>query len=75
MKKANGSHCAEATAKVFFRTVSVPEHEILAYGGVDAMGDILKHPSALKEAYDAGKRLGELNESASGGVDTLQRLQ
>ena len=59
MKKADGSHCAEATAKVFFRTVSVPEHEILAYGGVDARGDILKHPTALKEAYDAGKRLGE----------------
>lgn len=59
MKKADGIHCAEGTAKGFFRAVSVPEHEILSYGGVDAKGDIRKHPTALKEAYDAGKRLSE----------------
>jgi multimeric flavodoxin WrbA len=57
-KNEEGFRCAEATAKGFFRTVSVPEHEILAYSGVDAKGDILKHPTALKEAYEAGKRLG-----------------
>jgi multimeric flavodoxin WrbA len=59
MKKEDDIHCAEATAKGFFRTVSVPEHAILAYGGVDARGAILKHPTALKEACAAGKRLGE----------------
>ena len=59
MKKEDGIHCAEGTAKSFFRTVSVPEHETLAYGGVDAKGDIVKHPTALKDAYVAGKRLGE----------------
>lgn len=58
MKKDDGKHTAEATAKGFFRTCSVPEHETLFYGGVDAKGDILKHPTALKEAYEAGKRLG-----------------
>ncbi|HEY6010094.1 MAG TPA: flavodoxin family protein [Nitrospirota bacterium] len=58
MKKEDGLRCAEATAKGFFRTVSVPEHEVLAYSGVDAKGDILKHPTALKDAYEAGKRLG-----------------
>ena len=46
-----------ATAKAFFRTVSVPEHKTLGYIGVDAKGEILKHPSALKDAYDAGKEL------------------
>lgn len=60
MKKEDGLRCAEATVKGFFRTVSVPEHEVLAYGGVDAKGDILKHPTALKDAYEAGKRLGTL---------------
>jgi hypothetical protein len=30
---------------------------MLGYTGVDAKGDILKHPVALKEAYDAGKEL------------------
>ncbi|HSB33964.1 MAG TPA: flavodoxin family protein [Nitrospirota bacterium] len=50
--------CAEETGKAFFRTVSVPEHETLTFGGIDAKGDILKHPTALKLAAEAGKRLG-----------------
>jgi multimeric flavodoxin WrbA len=58
MKKEDGKRCAEAVAKGFFRTVSVPEHETLFYGGVDARGDILKHPTALADAREAGKRLG-----------------
>jgi multimeric flavodoxin WrbA len=57
MEKDDASHCAEATAKAFFRTVSVPEHETLSYGGVDGRGDIKKHPTALGDAYEAGKRL------------------
>jgi len=58
MKKDDGKHCAEAVAKGFFRTCSVQEHETLFFGGVDAKGDVQKHPTALKEAYEAGKRLG-----------------
>jgi multimeric flavodoxin WrbA len=58
MKKDDGRQCAEEVAKVFFRTVSVPSHETLFFGGVDAKGDINKHLTALKEAYEAGKRLG-----------------
>jgi multimeric flavodoxin WrbA len=58
MKKETGKDCSEGTAKAFFRTVSVPEHETLFYGGVDAKGDILKHPTALADAREAGKRLG-----------------
>jgi len=57
MKKEIGIQCAEATSKAFFRTISVPEHKTLAYIGVDAKGEILKHPTALKEAYEAGKEL------------------
>jgi hypothetical protein len=37
--------------------VSVPEHRTLAYTGVDALGDILKHPTALKDALEAGREL------------------
>jgi multimeric flavodoxin WrbA len=59
MKKEECRTTAEATAKGFFRTCSVPEHETLFFGGIDNKGDILKHPTALKEAYEAGKRLGE----------------
>ena len=57
MKKEDGKHTADATAKGFFRTCSVPEHEILFFGGIDAKGDIEKHATALKDAYEAGKRL------------------
>jgi multimeric flavodoxin WrbA len=59
MKKEDGKNCAEAVAKGFFRTCSVPEHDTLFFGGIDAKGDIQKHPTALKEVYEAGKRLGE----------------
>jgi multimeric flavodoxin WrbA len=58
MTKEEGMECAGGTAKAFFRTVSVPVHETLRFSGVDAKGEILKHPTALKDAYEAGKRLG-----------------
>jgi multimeric flavodoxin WrbA len=57
MKKEIGIQCAEATSKAFFRTISVPEHKTLAFLGIDSKGEILKHPTALKEAYEAGKAL------------------
>jgi multimeric flavodoxin WrbA len=57
MKKEIGVQCAEASAKAFFRTVSVTKHKTLSFMGIDAKGAILKHPSALKEAYEAGKDL------------------
>jgi NAD(P)H-dependent FMN reductase len=59
MKKDDGKNCSDAVAKGFFRTVSVPEHETLFFGGIDGKGDIQKHPTALKEAYEAGERLGK----------------
>ena len=57
MKKEIGIQCAETCARAFFRTVSVPEHKTLNYLGVDAKGAILQNPMALKEAYEAGKKL------------------
>jgi multimeric flavodoxin WrbA len=57
MKKEVGIQCAEASAKAFFRTVSVPGHKTLSYMGIDAKGAILRHPAALREAYDAGREL------------------
>jgi multimeric flavodoxin WrbA len=56
-KKEIGIQCAEATAKAFFRTVSVPEHKTLGFLGIDAKGAILRHPTALREAYEAGLNL------------------
>ena len=57
MKKEIGVQCAEATAKAFFRTISVPEHKTFAYMGIDEKGAILKHPSSLQDAYKAGQKL------------------
>ena len=54
---ATGLECAEKTAKAFFRTINVPEHKTLGFSGIDVKGAILKHPTALKEAYEAGKEL------------------
>ena len=57
MKKEIGVQCSEATAKAFFRTISVPQHETISFLGVDAKGAILDHPTALKDAKEAGKKL------------------
>jgi multimeric flavodoxin WrbA len=57
MKKDIGVQCSEACAKAFFRTVSVPEHDMLYYLNIDAKGDINNHPSALHDAYGAGRKL------------------
>jgi multimeric flavodoxin WrbA len=59
MKKEGTSRCPEETATSFFRTISVPEHKVLFFAGIDAKGDILKHPTALKEGYEAGEELGK----------------
>jgi multimeric flavodoxin WrbA len=60
MKKEIGVQCAEATAKSFFRSVSIPFHETLSFMGIEAKGAILQHPTALKDAYEAGKRLAAI---------------
>ena len=57
MKKEVGIQCGDATAKAFFRTISVPSHEVLGILEVDAKGAILDHPTAMKDAYQAGRRL------------------
>ncbi|MBL7032029.1 MAG: flavodoxin family protein [Nitrospira sp.] len=57
MDKDIGPKSAGACAKAFFRTISVDVHDTLSFLGVDEEGAILKHPTALKEAYEAGKKL------------------
>jgi len=45
------------TIKYFFLTLGMELEGILAYSGIDAVGEIKQHPSALKEAYAVGGRL------------------
>ena len=62
MKKEIGVQCSEACAKAFFRTISVPIHETLYFLGIDAKGSVLNHPTALKDAYEAGEKLVIINK-------------
>ncbi len=57
MKAEVGYTCTQATAKAFFRTISVDEHKNLSYSGFDEKGAILKEPEALKQAFEAGRDL------------------
>jgi len=66
MKKELGFQCSEATAKAFFRTISVPHHETLSFAGVDDKGEIRNHPTALNDAFEAAKRLVESEQQAAG---------
>lgn len=60
MEKNIGVECGDAAAKAFFRTISVPTHDVLSFLGVDAKGAISDHPTAMADAYEAGKRLSQM---------------
>jgi multimeric flavodoxin WrbA len=62
MKKDIGVQCGEATAKAFFRSISIPKHETLSYLGIDNKGAIMHHPTALDDVYLAGERLIKQDE-------------
>jgi len=45
------------TAKYFFDTFNAEYAGELLFRGVDGKGDILKHPEALQQAFEAGRKL------------------
>ncbi|HNT67902.1 MAG TPA: flavodoxin family protein [Syntrophorhabdaceae bacterium] len=57
MRKDIGIQCGDATAKAFFRSVSIPVHETVGFLGVDKKGVVVDHPTALLDVYRAGQRL------------------
>lgn len=57
MKKEMVIQCSETCASAFFKTVNVQEHSTLSFLGIDKKGDILRHPTALQEAYETGGKL------------------
>ncbi len=57
MKREIGFKCGDATTTAFFRTINVPEHDVLSYQQIDAKGAIKDHPTALKDAHEAGVKL------------------
>jgi multimeric flavodoxin WrbA len=48
---------AVLTAKYFFDVLNAEYMGELLFKGVEAKGDILKHPGALHQAFEAGRRL------------------
>jgi multimeric flavodoxin WrbA len=49
------------TMKYFFDALDMNFYRSLLYPNIDAKGDILKHPTALAEAYALGKELVEVS--------------
>lgn len=47
------------TVKYFFKSIGAQYSGELLIRGVDRRGEIKEHPSALKEAYELGKRLAQ----------------
>ena len=45
------------TTKYFFDVINAEYVGELVFRGIDAKGDILKHPEALQQAFEVGKRL------------------
>jgi hypothetical protein len=45
------------TAKYFFDVLNAEYVGELLFREVDAKGEILKHPEALRQAFEAGRRL------------------
>ena len=47
------------TVKYFFQAIGVEYTEELLVRGVDKKGEIIKHPTALKDAFELGRRLAQ----------------
>ena len=45
------------TVKYFFDVLNADYAGELVFRGIDAQGDILKHPEAMQQAFEAGRRL------------------
>ena len=52
-------HNAEKLVKLFFASLNITYAGALFYPGINGKGEILNHPTAMKEAFDAGRSLAE----------------
>ena len=57
MKRQDFFESARRLVKIFFAVINVSYVDDLFYPGVDEKGAILNHPTALREAFELGKRL------------------
>jgi len=48
---------AMATVKIFFKTLEFTYASDLLYRGIDRKGEIAEHPTALRDAFEAGQNL------------------
>ena len=55
--------CAQLTMKYFFDVLEMQYAANLTFGRIDGKGEITHHPTALRDAYEAGRKLA--SEDAS----------
>jgi len=62
------------TVKYFFDVLNTDYAGELVFRGIDAQGDILKHPEAMQQAFEAGRRLvSDLKKGGSDGTKGMGR--
>jgi len=49
------------TARYFFDALNADLHDMLTYRGLDEKGSIREHPTAMNDAYTAGRRFADPN--------------
>lgn len=54
------------TAKYFFDVINAEYIGELVFRGIEAKGDILKHPEALQQAFEVGKKLASERQEEEG---------
>ena len=69
MKKEIGVQCGEATAKAFFRTISVGEHETVSFLGMDKKGAICEHATRLSGRVPGRTKAGRARRAGVAGGD------
>ena len=53
--------CAQLTMKYFFDVLEMEYTDNLTFGRIDVKGEISRHPTAMRDAYEAGDRLVSAN--------------
>ncbi len=57
MQRRDYFESARTLVKIFFAVINVSYVDDLFYPSIDGKGEILQHPTALKDAFELGKRL------------------
>jgi len=74
-KTRNTFHCVENTVKYFFDVLEMNYTANLFVSQIDAKGEILRHPTAMKEAFRLGTELANPNRPIPSKPVTTELFQ